>query len=718
MNADRTRRAEIIMKKTTIPLLGLIALLGPAPGLRGVAAAQTVVSRIAYDQCWADAINWVTNCYVGMVVDGQDVLFGDGLTPKWSPDGTKIAFTGTRDNDINDVLVFNLADGSITNVTNNPAFDSVVMWSRDGRIIFGSDRSGTPELYVMEANGANVTRFTGEPEPAAIPPGSSPDGRRVAFTSSQDGTPELYVMDADGSNLTRLTTNVGFNGGFVWSPDSSRLALECALDGVGDICAVNVDGTNFARLTNDPGRDSGPIFSPRGDAIAFRTEQFGPPSEIAVVNADGVVTRVAPAGLIGLEPLPPVWTPDGSGLMFFGTTPSFYSGRCYLDEGAHNADDFCMAMYDIYIVKPDGTGLGTTVTGTNADAVMPLPGQPVATFTSNCNGTVCDFDAAGSFDFDGTIASYAWQFGDGTSSTGPSVHHEYAIGNYYSIGLAVTDNSGATGVVRRYVVANIPPVASLSVVCDGPTCTFDGSASTDSDGTITRYTWYFGDGQIGSGAIVSHTYRMGTFSATLYVNDDSGAAGTAVTTLSVVNRPPVASFTFACDGLTCNFDGSGSSDPDGTIFQYSWWFGDGTYTWGVTASRMYAAGGSYTVELRVTGNSETPVSESQTVTVGPVNSLPVASFTAACSGRTCSFSSHGLLAHALVSGAWNDGSISSCTTNANGQCAVSRSGILKKTNSVSFTVTNVSRATFVYEPAANHDPDGDSNGTTVSVSRP
>ena len=84
-------------------------------------------------------------------------------------------------------------------------------------------------------------------------------------------------------------------------------------------------------------------------------------------------------------------------------------------------------------------------------------------------------------------------------------------------------------------------------------------------------------------------------------------------------------------------------------------------------------------------------------------------------------SSHDPLANAMVSGSWNDGSTSStssCTTNASGQCATAKSGIAKKTASVTFTVTNVVLAAFVYKPADNHDPDGDSNGTTITVIKP
>jgi hypothetical protein len=71
-----------------------------------------------------------------------------------------------------------------------------------------------------------------------------------------------------------------------------------------------------------------------------------------------------------------------------------------------------------------------------------------------------------------------------------------------------------------------------------------------------------------------------------------------------------------------------------------------------------------------------------------------------------------------VSGTWNDGSMATCITDGRGQCLVVKSGIPKKTTSVSFTVTNLMRATFVYKPAANHDANADSNGTTVSVTKP
>jgi subtilisin family serine protease len=81
------------------------------------------------------------------------------------------------------------------------------------------------------------------------------------------------------------------------------------------------------------------------------------------------------------------------------------------------------------------------------------------------------------------------------------------------------------------------------------------------------------------------------------------------------NNPPTASFTFNCTGLTCSFDGTGSSDSDGTIASYSWNFGDGSSDSGANVSHSYAAGGTFTVTLTVTDDDGAPGSASQNVTV-------------------------------------------------------------------------------------------------------
>jgi hypothetical protein len=87
----------------------------------------------------------------------------------------------------------------------------------------------------------------------------------------------------------------------------------------------------------------------------------------------------------------------------------------------------------------------------------------------------------------------------------------------------------------------------------------------------------------------------------------------SVTATFVPNAPPHASFTFTCTGLSCNFDGSGSSDSDGTIAAYGWRFGDGTSGSGKTVDHIYALAAGYTVTLTVTDNAGATGSDSKAI---------------------------------------------------------------------------------------------------------
>jgi len=264
---------------------------------------------------------------------------------------------------------------------------------------------------------------------------------------------------------------------------------------------------------------------------------------------------------------------------------------------------------------------------------------PIAEFSESASivytGEVIDFDASASYDIDGYIVSYSWDFGDGTTDSGVTVSHSYVDDGEYTVTLMVVDNRGATDSKTAVkLVKNRPPIASLMgyVVSSDKEeiVTFDASPSYDLDGTIVEYFWDFGDGSTATGVKVSTAYaESGAYTVTLTVTDDDGATDTIATSKIVRNKSPVAIFTESAENVyvneTITFNAADSYDPDGYIVNYSWDFGDGNTATGVTVSHAYSDNGFYLVTLTVTDNDGATASAHATKTV--MNRQPVASFT-------------------------------------------------------------------------------------------
>ncbi len=539
--------------------------------------------------------------------------------------------------------------------------DTQPTWSADGtKIAF--TRNG--DIFVADASGSNAIDITNTANNSA--PAWSPNGSRIAFASTRNNpSGDLFLVNPDGSNVVRLTYNVASSVGHpAWSQDGTRIAFNCQVQaGNDDICTINLDGTGFARLTSDPASDSFPTWSPDGLSIAFSTTRYGTDPVIDVMNTDGSDVRQVGAAITGSEP---AWSPDGAQIAFDVLDPNWSGygydipdiylmqadGTNVTSFQTSGGDPAWMPMrVPIATFKVSCTGTTcnfdasgskdsyTTITGyawnfgdgtTAAGAILAhtyaaignytvkltvtdangatgtkfqaLTVNPVAAFTFSCSGLACNFNASGSTDSSATITSYTWKFGDGASGAGITISHTYAVGNSYKVTLTVTDSIGATGTQSQTVIANAPPVASFVFVCNGLTCSFDGSGSRDPDGTITSYSWNFGNGVTASGPSVSDTYAAGgQYTVTLIVADNGGATNAESQTV-IVNAPPVASFTFSCSAFTCTFYGSGSFDSDGTIASYAWQFGDSTAGTGVTVKHTYRAPGTYTVTLTVTDN--------------------------------------------------------------------------------------------------------------------
>jgi chitodextrinase len=271
---------------------------------------------------------------------------------------------------------------------------------------------------------------------------------------------------------------------------------------------------------------------------------------------------------------------------------------------------------------------------------------PVANAGADQTATVGDsltFNGSGSFDSDGTLTGYVWNFGDGASSSGMLVNHIYSSASAsepYAVNLTVTDNNGATGTDTAFMTINAfnhAPFADAGpdqFVSVGDTVAFDGSGSSDLDGTITGYVWNFGDGTSSSGMLVNHIYNSssasGLYTVNLTVTDNDGATGsdTAILNVDGPNQAPVANAgpdQSADVGDTVAFDGSGSSDLDGTITGYVWNFGDGASSSGMLVNHIYSsasASGLYTINLTVTDDEGVTGNDTAFVSINDVSNQP------------------------------------------------------------------------------------------------
>ncbi|WP_169302402.1 PKD domain-containing protein [Halorientalis salina] len=250
-------------------------------------------------------------------------------------------------------------------------------------------------------------------------------------------------------------------------------------------------------------------------------------------------------------------------------------------------------------------------------------------------GETITFDASSSYDPDGSVESYEWSFSDGTTTNGKTATRSYSSTGDYEVTLTVTDDDGKSGSDTVTVtVGNQAPTADASAdkttVIPDETVTFDGSGSSDPDGSIESYEWDFGDGTTAVGESRTHSYdSTGTYTATLNVSDDLGISDTDTIDIDVVqNEPPTASASVddaePNPGETVTFDASESSDDTGRITSYEWEFGDGTTATGDTPTHAYSSPGTYEATVTVTDSGG--LTETETVTVD-VNEVPTASFT-------------------------------------------------------------------------------------------
>lgn len=328
---------------------------------------------------------------------------------------------------------------------------------------------------------------------------------------------------------------------------------------------------------------------------------------------------------------------------------NFYQNGIFVgsDNSAPFSLNWTIPAYGAYAISAeavDNDG-GSTTDLVNINVIPPnlapfavISGVPSMGFAP----LIVNADASLSYDTDGNIASYAWDFGDGNSYTVSNPTHVYYSQGTYIVTLKVTDNDGAVNIVSTVVTVmpvNVMPIPNFTVSsASGQSphpVVFDATTSFDGDGSIVDYAWDFGDGNTTNGpsgthTTHSHTYTSGgIFTAQLTVTDNLGGTDSAshIITISSSNVSPTAVIATSSqvNGQAPHsvvFMGNTSSDPDGTIASYAWDFGDGNIASTAVTTHVYnsgLAGNTYTATLTVTDDQGAIDTESIVISVSAPN---------------------------------------------------------------------------------------------------
>jgi TolB protein len=211
------------------------------------------------------------------------------LSPNWSPDGRRIAFTSyLRRNP--DLYLIDVDGKNLQPLSRYPGLNVSPSWSPDGKkIALMMGMEGKSDIYLIDTNGGNPKRLTkGHGNEAS--PTWSPDGEWIAFVSDRSGSPQIYIMARDGSNVRRLTFEGGYNTNPSWSPKGDRIAFCARAEGRFEIFTIGIDGSGLKRMTSNSGHNESPSWSPDGRYIAFSSTRTGA-SRIFIMNANGFNQR-------------------------------------------------------------------------------------------------------------------------------------------------------------------------------------------------------------------------------------------------------------------------------------------------------------------------------------------------------------------------------------------------------------------------------------------
>jgi TolB protein len=230
--------------------------------------------------------------------------------PTVSPDGTKIAFTSyLRGNP--SILVHSVETGRNLRFYNQAASMNVASdFTPDSQQLVLSSTAGglrSAQLFIAGVDGSNLRRLSNSPAIEVEPKVNPKTGRELVFVSGRSGMPQLYKMNMDGADVVRLTTGEGEAVNPAWHPDGQHLAFAWTRGyepGNYNIFVMDVATQQFVQLTHGTGRNENPSWAPDGRHIVFSSNRDGR-QQIWTMRADG--TNVKKLTTQGTNEKP-VWT--------------------------------------------------------------------------------------------------------------------------------------------------------------------------------------------------------------------------------------------------------------------------------------------------------------------------------------------------------------------------------------------------------------------------
>lgn len=371
---------------------------------------------------WIDNRNGGYDVYMyNLVTQTEERITTNGTASTPAISGNRIVWVDSRNdngNDNRDIYMFDLATQTETQVTTNIGYQNDPAISGDKIVWTDYRNSGQGDVYMFDLTTQTETRITNSPANQYAP---SIDGNRIVWTDTRNGNEDIYLLDLITNNEIQVTTNFVSQNNAVISGD--RIVWEDSRNGLRDLYLYNIENQTEIPLITNVADQSQPSIS--GNKIAWMDDR----------NVNGVYDIYSYDLIAQIEE--PVTTFSGSQY-----SPSISGNRVVWSSTSSNENN----VWDIYLYD------------SNPNIAPVAQIGDVSTITL---GQLVTFDGSESSDTDGTIVSYQWDFGDGSTGSGAIVHHTYATTGTYQVALTVTDNDGTSN-TASISVAVVKQLTSLT----------------------------------------------------------------------------------------------------------------------------------------------------------------------------------------------------------------------------------------------------------------